>query len=297
MLLDALSYARTGPWRSLRTLAAQIDDARWFARETARRLEALGHIQLEIDMRSVAPGRWRVAPPTVVEPESGPSFLAGSRSARLVQTLEEVVSAELGGDLRRVPQPDGPDVIEIHGLASDDLTLLVDEINEYRGQALGLSVRPASRIAALLPPLSVVRASLPELTISANRVDRFELELGRWVPTDQMDQQGAYRLRSRPWLYAVVPPRGEGDPRTVVADVRLAKHLAARDESFALIGYDEPNRTLLASAGAPLPGLYERAAVLCSGRLPTRRRDGTLAYERVPVGIALAISEAWELVQ
>ena len=38
-------------------------------------------------------------------------------------------------------------------------------------------------------------------------------------------------------------------------------------------------RTLLASAGAPLPGLLERAAVLCSGRLPTRRPDGTLAYE------------------
>ena len=79
-------------------------------------------------------------------------------------------------------------------------------------------------------------------------------------------------------------------------DVRLAKHLAAGDESFSLIGYHEPSHTLLASAGAPLPGLFERVAVLCSGRLPTRRQDGTLAYSRVPVEVAQAIWEAWGLV-
>ena len=296
LVLDALSYARTGPWRSLQHLTAPIDDAPWFAHEAARRLEALGHIQLEIDGRSVAPVRWRVAPATVVEPESGPSFLAGSRSARLVRAVEEVASGELGGEVRAVPQSDGPDVVEIHGLGSDDLTLLVDEINEYRGMELALSVRPASRIAALLPSLCTVRASLPELTTSASRIDRFELDPGRWVPVDRMDRPGAYRLRNRPWVYAVVPPAGSRDGRTVVADVRLAKHLAACDASFTLIGYGEPGRALLASAGAPLPGLFERAAVLCSGWLPTRCGDGTLAYGRVPVEIAEAIWEAWRRV-
>lgn len=292
LVLDALSYARTGSWRSLRTITAPIDDAPWFAHEVARRLEALGHIQLEIDAKSLAPRRWCIAPPTVVEPESGPCFLAGSRSARLVRAVEEVVRGELAGDVCEVPQPDGPDVVEIHGLGSDELALLVDEINEHRGQELGLSIRPASRIAALLPPLSTIRTSLPELTMSASRLDRLDLDSGRWAPVDRMERAGAYRLRSRPWVYAVVPAPSAPARRTVVADVRLAKHLAAGDASLALIGYDEPCRTLLASAGAPLPGLLERAAVLCTGRLPTRRPDGTLAYERVPLEVAEAIWEA-----
>ena len=292
LVLDALSYARTGSWRSLRTITAPIDDAPWFAHEVARRLEALGHIQLEIDAKSLAPRRWCIAPPTVVEPESGPCFLAGSRSARLVRAVEEVVRGELAGDVCEVPQPDGPDVVEIHGIGSDELALLVDEINEHRGQELGLSTRPASRIAALLPPLSTIRMSLPELTMSASRLDRLDLGSGRWAPVDRMERAGAYRLRSRPWVYAVVPAPSAPARRTVVADVRLAKHLAAGDASLALIGYDEPCRTLLASAGAPLPGLLERAAVLCSGRLPTRRPDGTLAYERVPLEVAEAIWEA-----
>ena len=292
LVLDALSYARTGPWRSLRAITAPIDDAPWFACKAARRLEALGHIQVEIDPGSLAPSRWCIAPPTVVGPESGPCFLAGSRSARLVRAVAEVVSEELAGEVRVVPQPDGPDVVEIHGLGCDELALLVDEIKEHRGQELGLSIRPASRIAALLPRLSRVRTSLPELTTSASRLDRLDLDSGRWLPVERMDRAGAYRLRSRPWVYAVVPTAGARERRTVVADVRLAKHLAAGDASFALIGYDEAVRTLLASAGAPLPGLLERAAVLCSGRLPTRRPDGTLAYERVPPEIAAAIWEA-----
>ena len=292
LVLDALSYARVGSWRSLHTVTARIDDAPWFAHEATRRLEALGHIQLEIEGRSLAPRRWAIAPPTVVSPESGPCFLAGRRSNRLVRAVADVVSGELSGDVCVVPQPDGPDVIELHGLGSDELALLVDEINEYRGQELGLSIHPASQIAALLPPLSRVRMSLPELTTSASRIDRLDLDSGRWVPVDRMDHPGAYRLRSRPWVYAVVPTTDVGTRHTVVADVRLAKHLAARDASLALVGYDEPCRTLLASAGAPLPGLLERAAVLCSGRLPTRRSDGTLAYERVPREIAEAIWEA-----
>ena len=87
LVLDALSYARTGSWRSLRAMTAPIDDALWFAHETARRLEALGHIQLEVDEKCLLPKRWSIAPSTIVVPELGPCFLAGSRSARLVHAI------------------------------------------------------------------------------------------------------------------------------------------------------------------------------------------------------------------
>ena len=294
LVLDALSYAKTGSWRSLRSITAPIDDAPWFAHEATRRLEALGHIQLEIDDKNILPKRWSIAPSTIVEPELGPCFLAGSRSARLIQAVSELVEV-LEGEVHIVPQPNGPKVVEIHRLETEELTLLVEEINEKGDLELALSIRPASRIAAMLPSLSTIRRSLPELTTTAARLERLDLSSGRWVSADQMDQAGAYRLRSRPWVYAVVPKPAAREQRSVVADVRLAKHLAASDASFALVGYDELSRTLLASAGAPLPGLLERAAVLCSGRLPTQRPDRTLAYERVPLEIAEAIWAAFAI--
>ena len=293
LVLDALSYAKTGSWRSLRAITAAIDDVPWYAHETARRLEALGHIQVEIDERSAVPVRWRVAPPTLVKPESGPGFLAGSRSARLISAVDEVASRELGGEVRALPQPDGPQVIEVHGLGTDELTLLVDEVNDYRDEELVLSIHPASRISVLLPSLGEIRTSLAELTTNVSRVDRFELETGRWAAADRMDSPGAYRLHSRPRMYAVVPPATALDRRTVVTDVRFAKYLAAADKSFRLMGYEESCSTLLASSGAPLPGLFERAAVLCSGRLPSVERDGTLAYEQVPAQVAESIWQAW----
>ena len=288
LVLDALSYARTGSWRSLRAITAPINDAPWFTHEAARRLEALGHIQIEIDEKSVQPKRWCITPSTIVMPELGPSFLAGARSARLIRAIAEV-AVVLEGEVLAAQQPDGPDVIEIHGLGAEELALLVEEVNKQNLLELALSIHPASRIAAMLPSLGTTRKILPELTTTATRLEWLDLSTGRWTSADQMDRSGAYRLRSRPWVYAVVPKASARERRRVVADVRLAKHIAGSDASFALMGYDEPSRTLLASAGAPLPGLLERAAALCSGRLPTLRRDRTLAYERVPLEIAEAI--------
>ena len=288
LMLDALSYGRMGSWRSLQAIAASIDDAPWFAHESARRLEALGHLELDVDLKSLQPKRWMIAPPTIVVPERGPSFLAGSRSVQLVRAVTEVAGI-LDGNVRVVPQPNGPTVVEIHGLESEGLQLVVDEISETRKLTIRLSTRPASRIAALLPRLNSIRRSLPDLTTDANRFERFDLHSGRWQSVDQMDRVGAYRLRTRPWVYAVVPKLGTSDQRCVIADVFLAKHLAAGDEAFSLIGYEEGSQTLLASRGGPLPGLLERVAVLCTGRLPIARQDKTLAYEGVPLEVAEAI--------
>lgn len=289
LVLDALSYLRTGSWSHLRSMTRLINDATWYPHEAARRLEALGHIQVEIDSRSITPKAWCIAPAVIVEPEIGPCFLAGSRSAELLNAVREIATNELEGEVRTIKQLDSPDIIEIHGLASDDLELLVNEINLYRNLDLDLSIHPASGIAALFPTLNTIRSRLPELTISGRQIERLNLEFGRWESVEQMDRGGAYRIRNQPIVYAVVPSLDLPSLKTVVADVRLAKYIAARDSSFALIGYDHSSCTLLTSAGAPLPSIFERAAVLCSGRLPTRRPDGTLAYGQVSKPIAEAI--------
>ena len=252
LALDALSYARAGSWRSFRAVTAMIDDAPWFPHEAARRLEALGHVELELDDKTIMPKRWSIAPSTIIVPDQGPCFLAGSRSVRLLRTVAEV-SKILDGEVRVIPQDEGPDVVEIHGLGSEAAALVVDEIKEQHQLPIELSVRPAAKFAALLPSLSITRGLLPELTTTVDRMEWLDLRSGRWTSVEQMDHAGAYRLRGRPWVYTFVPQLGAPDQRRVVADVRHVKHLAASDASFALIGYDESTRTLLTSVGAPLP--------------------------------------------
>ena len=291
LLLDALSYARCGPWRSFSGLATSLDDAPWFAREASRRLDALGHVEVAINERSVRPERWAIAPATVVVPEMGPAFLAGSRSARLIESVTQAADA-LEGEVVIVPQKDAPEVVELHNLSTDDLQLIVDDVAQIEGLSVGLSIHPATRIARLLPPLGTIREFLPELTITAPRFERLDLGSSRWLPTDRIDDEGAYRLLRKPLVYAVVPGREATDQRCVIADVRLAKYLAAKDASISLMGYDPWTSTLLTSMGAPLPSLFERAAVLCTGRLPTHRADDTLLYEGVPSSVAELIWQA-----
>ena len=91
-----------------------------------------------------------------------------------------------------VPQPDGPNVVEFHALGTEELTLVVEEVNDKNYLELALSIRPASRIAAMLPSLSTIRRSLRDLTTTASRIEWLDLSSGRWLPADQMDRAGVY---------------------------------------------------------------------------------------------------------
>ena len=69
--------------------------------------------------------------------------------------------------------------------------------------------------------------------------------------------------------------------------VQLTKHIAARQLGRPLLAYLESQRALAVPLGADLPVLYGRAAVLCSGRLPTPlRQKRLLVYHDVPQSIA-----------
>jgi hypothetical protein len=76
-----------------------------------------------------------------------------------------------------------------------------------------------------------------------------------------------------------------------LATVQLSKHLAAQHLGRALLAYSPDQQVLAVPLGADLPGLYGRAAVLCSGRLPTSdEKKRVLIYHDVPQRIADALA-------
>jgi hypothetical protein len=289
MLLEALSYAQRGRWSMFEALASQVVDSALFAREAARQLSSLGHVDLVLDHRLVRPEAWAIAPTTIALLASERAALCGQRSIPLIERLGQGAEA-LGGELVIEEGLDSPALVSVRGLGPDDLVDLAADASS----ALSCDVRvvedPALRIAALLPPLSSIVPQLLPFTLPVDApLERFDVATGRWVEASLVDRPGAYRYRGLLTRYGFARESGA---QLLETDARLCKWLAAARERLALLAYDGPSRALVCPLGAEPPGLYERALVLCSGRPPVRRKDGTTLYTEVPPEIAATL---WRL--
>lgn len=287
MLLEALSFAQQGAWGSFDTLAAQVDDTPWFPLESARLLTSLGHIDLQLNGGNVRPERWSIAPPTLaILAGDGGAVLSGYRSGSLVGRLREAASAR-GGRLVEEPIDGSPAVISVEGLTERVLHEVAQSMQEELGVEVRIQPEPASRLIAQLPDLDGVVASLPTLPRPLDApVERFDFEGNCWTRVDEVDLPGAYRFVTRPLVLAV-RPSDVGELRR--ADNRLVKWAAAHALGIEILSYDPDALTLRCPLGAQLPGLYERAAVLGSGRPPTQRTDGTVTYGAVDASVAAGL--------
>jgi hypothetical protein len=268
-------------------LSGQAGDESWFPMESARLMSALGHLDLSYDSQSARPTAWSIGPTTLCEAANGTAFLCGARSSRLVDALADALDSA-GGKLTVHSQADGPDLVRVEAEARM-LDAVVTSLAE-QGFALERS-RGARSIARLLPPIWQVRAALPTPPMSwaGVEVERFALAENEWRRAAALDRPGAYRLLTYPVRFGVVVTR-DGKEVLLSADSRLAKWVAAYSSGITLLAYDERSKTLSCPLGAQLPGLYERVAVLCSGKTPAGRGDGVVSYVDVPADVAGALA-------
>ena len=283
-LLDAVCYVQGGEWQAFEFLAAQLSDEPWFAHETARLFSALGHMDLEYDSRTLRPKRWSVAPATIVAlPSDEPrAVLAGFRSRRLVWDVAEAV--ELGGGRVCVERPSGgPEVFRIDGLDGEALTELAGLMTDSVPDGVRVAEPAAMALIGLLPSIRDLAHCLPEAYAPADTAaKRFDPSSARWVAAETTAADGLYQFQTRPVQLAF--KAGGHWCRT---ESRLGKHMAAAASGDHLLAYERASQRLVCPMGARLPGLYERSAVLCSGRPPwTDRKTGTVIYEGVPLHVA-----------
>lgn len=290
MLLEGLSYAQRGRWATFEALASQVLDSAFFASESARMLSSLAHVDLILDRRTLRPTSWAVAPAVLVLPRDGAeAFLCGWRSRRLVERLRDGAGA-LGGETAIEDLAGSPARVTVRGLAADALC----ELAADTAKALGCEVRvadgAAARIAARLPRLSSIAGQLWRFTLPIDAsLERYDVADGRWIEAMLIDRPGAYRSRGLFIRYGFAEEAGAVLLET---DARLCKWLAAAREERALLAYDEAAQILVCPLGAEPPGLYERTLVLCSGKAPSKRKDGTTLYSEVPADIAATL---WRL--
>jgi hypothetical protein len=286
-LLDALTYARAGHWPLFERLAQQVSDEPWFPLEAARLLSALGHIDLVLDLARGRPSAWAARPACLVMAANG-AFLAGGRPQALLEAVHRRVDAA-GGRLVVEPAASAPDAVLVYGLSGGCLDELAKTVSAEGPAPLVVDHGGAERLARALPALGDVCRALPTFAWPRVASERFDFASNKWTE-GSVQGPGAYKFLIQPLRFGAVVDRGSSP--LIAADSRLVKWLGAAATNATLLAYEPHSQELLCRLGAQLPGLYERAAVLASGRAPEKRVDGTVAYAAVPAPIAAALHGA-----
>jgi hypothetical protein len=285
--LDSLSHLRQGSISALERIAAHVDSSGIFADTFIRRLEELGHIEVERDPHSLKPVKWAVCSPSLVGLADGRWAVLGFRSESMLAAIEDV-AYESGIDYVTDDTVDGPPLVTIASAPRSVLEEIVATMGAATNRNARLLPSAALSLASALPPLSKVLLSLPATSLVGGRnIERWDPGVARFYSVPGAYEVGAYRISGfgRSYVY-----RGEEDLERMsgrIGDARIVKYAAALDFDLPLTGYDPDSQVLYVPLGADLPGLYGRAAVLASGRPPVEdEKDRVLRYRGVPPALA-----------
>lgn len=281
--IDALVHVGGGPVSTLERIASQAEGSSLFIDGFIRTLETLGHLDIRRD-DTLNVTDWEANPAYLAETSNNGFVLAGVWSDRQRSSLREAVEP-LDGSLITVSEHGGPTTWLVRGLDSDTLRTAVGSLDP----AAYVVPNAVERLLHALPPLSELEAALPTRPIPEyEKATIFDPQAATWRATPGVGVPGAYRLeQSFKRLSIWVSHQGAVQRTAQVGTVQLVKHLAAKALGRPLIGYLESSRTLIVPMGAELPGLYGRAAALCSGQ-PPRVSPATrsIGYQHVPRPVA-----------
>ncbi len=287
---DAVCHIGSGPASALARITDQLGDTGLFTNVFERRLEMLGHIEIERESNSMTAASWEVVEPLILGLSDGSAVLAGFRSAAMLAALEEYIQ-DCQGSLN-IEEADAPPVVRISNLTSDEFEELAIVMGIAAHRDARYVPRAAEQLCADLAPLSQARQGLPTTTAtSARKCERWNPDTARFERANDASSPSAFRLTdfSRRYIYRTA--EDIAGMRATVGNARIVKYLAAADRGRSLIGYDSAQKVLYVPLGADLPGLYGRAAALCSGNPPSENREEwILEYRNVPADIAAHLS-------
>jgi hypothetical protein len=284
-LLYWLSAAGTGTWQTFKNACKVLglDASGLEARRILRRLRLLGHIEVSRDGT-----HWAICPPCLVSIKTEPQqecILAGQRCAQLLNEIEKIE----GVNLKFIKQPneEAPTLVYVQIDSEDILYKLVDEVEHYF--PINYAGNAIYKLAEILPSLEVWRDSLTPVGRffpALYEIERFSN--GTFALCSFQGETGMYRLHprdrnsqvSRTLFYQ------QDSDQWLQGDWYGLRFLALRAENTECKAiYHTDIRCLALPASQRWPDLYERALVLCSGKLADQRNEW-LYFSEVPREIA-----------
>jgi hypothetical protein len=266
-VLDGLMHVGGGSGLALEMLASAIDSGALFKYQFAMELDQLALIDCRLDeffqIRS-----WEVTPTSFVSCGSY-VVITGFASKNLMGSIQNsLTDGKLFGfddvDTFTLPRIVGAKEFEIDSIAKK---MNIPYLRE-----------PVLDMLSILPPITELAHSLPKRAVpSFESLSKFEPVSNSWVETLDFDQVGGYRVRGEYRNRYVVRTANDLKSNSVsFVSAEIAKHFQSAVLGRALFAYDYANSKLIVPLGATLPGLYGRAAVLASGKLPERDTSGKL---------------------
>jgi len=274
--VDAIIHLGTGSRSELSTLARQLENSAVFEHHFIRSLEALGVIETSRDSSLDVTG-FEVAATAFAQLQDGSTLLTGSWARADLDEVEQLA--------RQLPAS-----VEVVEPDTAHLTLLrcdIDEIADaMEGDDAALAHDAGPAMLRRLPHITSVIPGLNTMSspLMPGKTEIFSPADNRWYPYDGRRTPGAFRRRNLSGSsYYVRFDMDLDDDVVRRVPVDLCKYLAAWQAGRPLVRYDKTAARLSVPLGAPLPGLYERSSVLCSGELPLAdRRTWSLHYDEIP---------------
>ncbi|QGF22606.1 hypothetical protein [Raineyella fluvialis] len=272
LALDGLFYTGGGSWSHFERVARHIQSSGLVVDQFARFLEALGHVNIRRDSRSLRPVAWEICPSTLVRTARG-YFLSGYWPDSLTNSQADVAGTR--AVLAQEANPEGPESWFLRGVPENVLDEVVVLEDGW------------SHLALQLPPISAVVAELPRQTLGLEGQLRwFDPRESRWLSAGDAGGRGAYRVSRFTTIDFLRTEEDVRNDTVALSTVQLSKHAAPLvTGNRPLLAYDRTSAELSVPLGAELPGLYGRAVVMASGLLPYRR-GRSMVYRDVQVDLA-----------
>jgi len=224
---------------------------------------------------------WRICPPVLAASDPGDAPLAVLCGARTPHVLDALLSAA-AGMVAFEPQREGPDTVTV--ATSEPAKLLA--ISRISGIPVQWNASLAILGAAGSPHAIQLQAA--PVPIGGWTVTRFSKTGLGWVPSSVQEAQGAssglFRFRSDIGSTCILKEGDESfaiDPSEGKYRIMMRRHRPLQ--------YDFVKKELSVAIACRPPPLFQRALVVCSGRLP-EVRDGRIIYTSVGRYVAEAVA-------
>jgi hypothetical protein len=137
---------------------------------------------------------------------------------------------------------------------------------------------PVLEMLKVLPPIDDLASALPKKSVPGfEAISQFEPTSNSWVETSNIECAGGFRIRGEfRNRYVIRTDKDLMNNSVSYVSAEFAKHYQAAKLGRPLFAFDYANKKIVVPLGATLPGLYGRASVMASGKLPERDSTGKL---------------------
>jgi hypothetical protein len=281
--LDALMHLGGGSDGYISSIASNVDPSALFRHDFVRTLEQIAHIDVSRDPLFQIDS-WEINPSIIVKTKDD-FFLTGYWPTSFWSGLISILGADKVFD---VPEPGTASRMTIKSVTVKELE---DALRELEISA-EIVDSPSRRMLEILPDIRLAALGLPDTASSIfDEVCIYSPEQNAWAPISDSRPAhvGGFRVSSAYRnQYVVVTPDDLENRRIRYCSAEFAKfYAAATSMKKPLFSYRKDQQILIVPKGAPLPGMYGRAAVMASGYLPEPDVSGRyLIYNEISIELA-----------